>query len=168
MELYVIRHADALPLGEGGVMEDAQRPLSDSGKAQARALAAALQQHGVHLNVVLASPALRAKQTAEEMLARWSTPAPELKECEALALGGRPRKIAKQLRVHASDAVAIVGHQPDLAQFIAWLIGSKKAQIDLAKAGVACIHCDDEPSRGSGILTSLLTPDWLGDGSKRG
>ena len=36
MEIYIIRHADALPLGEGGSTTDADRPLSPTGKTQAR------------------------------------------------------------------------------------------------------------------------------------
>ena len=32
---------------------------------------------------------------------------------------------------------------PHLAEIAAWLIGSKKAQLELAKSGVACLHCGD-------------------------
>lgn len=162
MDLYLIRHADALPLGEGGASEDSDRPLSEAGKAQAHGLATALQRCGVHPALVLCSPALRAKQTAEEMLAKWSGTAPPLKDCEELALGGRARKLANAIRRLGSESMALVGHQPDLCQFAAWLIGSRKAQIDLAKAGVACIRCVDEPSKGGGVLNWLVTPVWFG------
>jgi phosphohistidine phosphatase SixA len=55
-----------------------------------------------------------------------------------------------------------VGHQPDLGEFAAWLIGSKKAQIDIAKAGVAFIHCEKEVTKGGGSLEWLVPPEWLG------
>ena len=44
MRLYVIRHADAAPLGANGVKEDEDRPLTELGHAQCTALAAALQK----------------------------------------------------------------------------------------------------------------------------
>ena len=67
----------------------------------------------------------------------------------ALRLGGRN--------------LAVIGHLPHLAVFAGWLIGSKKAQLDLAKAGVASISCPDEPSKGTGTLRWLVTLEWFTD-----
>jgi hypothetical protein len=50
---------------------------------------------------------------------------------------------------------------PDLADYTGWLIGSKKAQIDLAKAGVAYLTCPDRPRSGKCSLLWLVTPEWL-------
>jgi phosphohistidine phosphatase SixA len=58
------------------------------------------------------------------------------------------------------DAVALVGHMPDLAEFAAWLIGSRKTQLDLDKAGVACIRCQEGLDKGDGMLLWLVTPQW--------
>lgn len=160
MEIYIIRHADALPLGEGGSSRDEERPLSETGKTQSRNLALSLQQHGVVLSHLVTSPLLRARQTAEGMLQAWSAPAPALEECEELAPGGRSKRLAKYLRDLKGDAVGLVGHQPDLGEHVAWLIGSKQAQIDLAKAGVAAVHMAEEPAKGGGVLLWLITPDW--------
>ena len=112
----MIRHADALPLGEGGVMEDSERPLSDVGKAQVKTLAAALQRSGVRLGVLVTSPLLRAKQTAEELVKHWSGPAPSVQECEALAIGGKSKKLTRFLNSLDGNAVGLVGHQPDLCE----------------------------------------------------
>ena len=60
-----------------------------------------------------------------------------------------------------SASVAVVGHQPDLGQLAGWLIGARKAQIDLAKAGVAHIAFDPEPRKGAGTLVWLVTPEWF-------
>jgi phosphohistidine phosphatase len=160
MELYLIRHADAVQMAEG-ITSDAERPLSDAGKTQARALAGALQRRGIHLNMVLTSPLLRARQTAEEMLLHWSEPRPALQPSDELAMDGKLRRVVKEVRELGQESVALVGHQPDLAALAAWLIGSKKAQLDLAKAGVAAIHCDEEPRKGSGVLVWLVTPEWF-------
>jgi len=160
MDLYLIRHADALPLGEAGILEDAERPLSESGKGQAKALAAALNKRGVHLARVLSSPALRAKQTAEQMLAAWPGTSVGLETSDNLAMGFKPRKLARALEDYKDNALALVGHQPDLAEFAAWLIGSRKARLDLAKGGVACINCSNGISKGGGTLEWLVTPAW--------
>lgn len=160
MDLYIIRHAEAQALGEGGIKEDAERPLTEQGHAQCRQLAAALMRHGVRLDRIVTSPLLRARQTTDGLLQDLAVPKPLLHICDHLAPGGKRRKLTRFLRGLDSPSAAIVGHMPDLADYAAWLIGSRKAQIDLAKAGVACIHFDDEPKKAEGTLTWIVTPEW--------
>jgi phosphohistidine phosphatase len=159
VNLYLIRHAEAEPLGAGGVQDDAERPLSREGRTQCAPLARALQQAGVRLDRVVTSPLLRSRQTAEGFLEHWPQPAPPLVVCELLAPGGKRRKLTRFLARLKVEAAA-VGHMPDLAEYAAWLIGSRKAQVELAKAGVACIHFDDEPDKAAGVLHWLVTPAW--------
>jgi phosphohistidine phosphatase len=161
MELYLIRHAEAIPLGEDHIDVDADRPLTAAGLEQAKALATGLQRKGVALQLILTSPLLRARQTAEGMLKAWSGSPPEVEICAALAPGKKPRKLARLLRDGQREPVALIGHEPDLSAWAAWVIGSRKAQLALAKAGVAHLTCSDGPSKGGGTLLQLLTPDWL-------
>jgi phosphohistidine phosphatase len=167
VDIYLIRHADALQLGERGITQDSDRPLSERGLAQAASLAAGLQKRQVTLDLLLTSPLVRARQTAEEMLRHWSGQAPALQACDELGPDVKPRKLAKFLRGVNGSAVGLVGHQPDLGRHAGWLIGSKKAQVDLAKGGVACITFDGEPRKGSGTLVWLVTPLWLEDGASK-
>jgi phosphohistidine phosphatase len=160
MDLYLIRHADALPLTEPGLPQDFERPLSEKGNSQVKWLAGWLQQEAIHLEVVFTSPLVRAQQTAEGLLGEAS-PAPSLRVCEELAPGGKRKALAKILRQWGGQSAALVGHMPDLATFAAWLIGSKNAHLDIAKAGVAVISVEDQPRKGSGTLNLLLTPKWL-------
>src|SRR5262245_42487168 len=161
MDVYLIRHAEAKPLGEDGITEDENRPLTEAGEGQARKLAASLQRQGVHLGALLTSPLVRARQTAEAMLRQWSLPAPELQLCDFLAPGFKPKKLSRFLRDLSADTVGLVGHMPDLGEYAGWLIGSRKAAIDLAKAGTACITCSDGPRKGKGTLIWLVTPEWM-------
>jgi len=163
VDLYLIRHADALPVGEHGITDDADRPMSEQGTSQTRLLAAALNRQGIRLELVLTSPLLRARQTAEGMALHWSGQQPVVRACERLAPGLKAGKLARYLRELSAGAVALVGHQPDLGTLAAWLVGSKKAQIDIAKAGVACISSENEIRKGAGTLTWLVTPQWLED-----
>lgn len=160
MDLYIIRHADAQALGVDGIEVDADRPLTPEGQAQCGPLAAALQRHVVNLERIVTSPLLRARQTAEGLLQELAAPKPGLHICDHLAPGGKRRKLTRFLCGLGAQSVAIVGHMPDLVEYAGWLIGSRKTQIDLAKAGVAYVHFEDEPDKDSGALTWMVTPQW--------
>jgi phosphohistidine phosphatase len=159
MELYLIRHAEAVAVGEGGIIRDADRPLTDAGRTKARTLAAALQKQQVRFDAVISSPLVRAKQTTDEMLAGLGEPKLSPRVFDEIGFEVRPKVIVQYLQELKVESVAIVGHQPGLARFAAWLIGSKKARLDLAKAGLAHIDCH-ELEKGGGTLISLLTPEW--------
>ncbi|MFN4258720.1 MAG: phosphohistidine phosphatase SixA [Gemmataceae bacterium] len=162
MDLYLIRHAEAVDLGEQGIEQDEDRPLTDVGLAQAQLVAKCLQNLNIQLDAVLTSPYLRARQTAETILQYWSEPLPKLVECEDLAIGGKRRKIARVTTKQGGESVALVGHEPDISSLAAWLIGSAKAQIRFAKAGIAYIRCS-LPAKGTGTLMWLVTPAWQGN-----
>jgi phosphohistidine phosphatase len=162
VDLYLVRHAEAAPLGESGVTDDADRFLTSRGQEQARKVAEGLHRHGIHLGAVVSSPLLRARQTAEEMLHSLPQPGPQLQVSEDLAPQGKRKRLRRLLEDLGTDQVALVGHQPDLGELAGWLIGSRKAQVDISKAGIACIHCEDGLGKGKGWLAWLVTPDWLG------
>lgn len=161
MDLYLIRHAHALDLGERGVTTDDDRPLSEKGEAQAVALAKALQQRGIHFDTLCSSPLLRARQTAEILVREWQRTDLEIEFAESLIPEGKPRKIGKTLMRLAGEKIGVVGHMPSMGLLAAWLIGDKEVNIEFAKAGVAHITCGDLPSKGHGSLRWLVTPDWF-------
>jgi phosphohistidine phosphatase len=163
VELYLIRHADALALGERGITDDAERPLSENGAAQSRTVGLGLQRKSVGLDKLVTSPLLRARQTAEGILRVWSPPAPELLVCDDLAPGSKLRKLGRYLRDLGGERVGLVGHMPHIGELAAWLIGSRKAQVDVPKAGVALIRTDDEPRKRAGTLQWLVGPEWFGE-----
>jgi phosphohistidine phosphatase len=144
VNLFLIRHAEALPRAENGV-PDEERPLTDKGRAQARRVAEALHKQGIQLDVLVTSPLVRAQQTAEE-----------------LAPGVRHKKLARWLLGAGEENVALVGHEPDLSDFIGWLIGSKRARIVLRKGSVAAVTCESDPVKGGATLAWLVTQRWLG------
>lgn len=162
MDLYLIRHADALPLDAANTSSDAERPLSVTGQEQARAVAEGLRRRGVRLNYLLTSPLVRAQQTAEGILRHWGEDGvPELRVCEDLAPDGKRKRLTRFLSRLNGEAVAVVGHQPDLGEYGGWLLGHRKKPLDLAKAGVALVRCEDGPGKGRGTLVWMVTPDWL-------
>jgi phosphohistidine phosphatase len=161
MDLYIIRHAEAVALGDNGIRTDTERPLTALGRAQAKALAVALQEHDVQLDKLYTSPLVRARETAAGIVENWNGTAPAVDTCDVLAPGGKAKKLASFLRDADAHAIGLVGHQPDLAEHLAWLIGSKKANINLEKAGIAALRCG-EPRKGGAMLLWLVTPEWFG------
>jgi phosphohistidine phosphatase len=163
MDLYLIRHADAAPYAEGGG-GDAERPLTEKGHAQARLVAAGLQQRGVRLATLITSPLLRARQTAEDLRQQGASPQPTLEVREELTPGHKRRRLTRYLLQLDAESVGLVGHNPELSQLVGWLIGDRKVGIDLAKAGVACIRFPEKAGKGLGTLVWLVTPEWFQDG----
>jgi phosphohistidine phosphatase len=160
MNFCLIRHADAVPPDPALHASDADRPLTELGRKQCKALAATLKRGGIVLGTIVTSPYLRARQTTEELLKYWPEPLPEVLTCEHLAPDSKEKKLNRYLRTLETATVTLVGHLPDLAAYAGWLIGSKKAQLNFAKAGVAWIESETGPAKGAGVLTWLLTPEW--------
>ena len=65
MNLYIIRHAIAVDEGTPEYEDDSQRPLTDKGKKKMRQIAKGLRALGVEFDLILSSPYVRAKETAE-------------------------------------------------------------------------------------------------------
>jgi phosphohistidine phosphatase len=162
MDLYLIRHAEAADR-ETWEGSDEERPLTDEGHEQAKLVAAGLKRQGVTLDAVVASPLVRAQETAKGLLDHWGKPAPEFHTSAELSPGGRPKKLTRFLGELNAELVGLVGHMPDLEELAGWLIGSRKVHIDLAKAGVALIRCPDGVGKGTGQLVWMVTPEWLAE-----
>lgn len=160
MQLFLIRHADALPLDE--TMDgDEARPLSEEGHQQIGRLASAFRRLDARPDILLSSPLVRARQTAELLAGRLGRHEQAVEETAHLAPGGSQRRLLKLLRKLGAGQAALVGHEPDLGRLAARLVGGKRARIEFAKGGIACIACDDPPRRGAGVLLWMLTPMWM-------
>lgn len=114
MLLFLVRHAHAEP-GE----PDELRQLSARGRDEARALGARLAAHPTPPELVLASPLLRAQQTAEAMADVLLV---EARVDERLAPGAKADGI-RELVAGIDGPVAAVGHQPDCSEIALELAG---------------------------------------------
>lgn len=114
MLVFLIRHAHA-NAGE----PDEARPLSGRGHEEARTLANALSRHDEPPVLVLTSPLLRARQTAEEIAHATSA---ELRVEPALAPGTTLATLHETIG-DETRAVAAVCHQPDCSEIAAAVTG---------------------------------------------
>ena len=122
--LWLLRHGDA---EEGS--PDAERPLTDKGREQARAAGAALKSIGVELDACLTSPKVRAAETARLACEQVGDVEPQLEP----KLAGGPFD-AEALAAGLGDDVLLVGHDPDFSAAVHSLTG---AQVRLKKGGLA-------------------------------
>lgn len=114
MRLFVVRHAEAAP-GD----PDELRPLTDAGRAAARALGDRLADHG--LDAVLSSPLLRARETAEAI----ARPAGLVAEPDERLAPGADAEAVREAVAGRGDTVVTVGHQPDCSEIVLALSGER-------------------------------------------
>jgi phosphohistidine phosphatase len=162
MKLYLVRHAIAVAREAPAVLEDRERPLTAEGVRKMRRVVKGLAKIGVMVDEIWTSPLVRAAQTAD-LLAEGLGLASRPHVVRWLEPGGDLLRLSDKLAEKAQlAAIALVGHEPDLGTFAAYLTsGVRDAGIELKKGGVACIELDHVRSPIGGRLCWLLTPRQL-------
>jgi phosphohistidine phosphatase len=158
-ELYLVRHAIAAERGEEWP-DDTKRPLTERGIARFKEGVAALAVLDAAIDEIFSSPLVRAKQTAE-LLAAGVTGKPSLKVLDALAPDHTATVVMSQLAKAAKRRrIALVGHEPDLGELAAHLLGAQRA-IPFKKGGMCRIDVETLTSRRAGSLIWFATPRML-------
>ena len=159
VELYLIRHGLAAQRGDS-YPDDTKRPLTPRGIERLQQEAEGLVELDVTFDVILTSPLVRTRQTAE-IIAGAFDPHPHLVNVEALAPGGSHQAVLADLEKHARrNRIAIVGHEPEIGELAARLIGTGHP-IEFKKGAICRIDVDTLPPSGPGALRWLLTPKIL-------
>lgn len=168
-ELLLLRHGIAEERVDG--LDDAQRSLTPEGRERTRAQLQRLTQLGLDCDLVLSSPLVRARQTAE--LAVAAGLAAELELAAALAPLADPLPLLERWLGPVSPRpawrrLALVGHEPDLSTLAALLIGVPMAlaprALQLKKAGAVLLQWPSPPPAdllGSARMELLLPPRVL-------
>jgi phosphohistidine phosphatase SixA len=158
IELGILRHADAGdPYAWTG--DDALRPLSRKGRRQAERLGAFLRSVGYTPGLLITSPKLRARETADLVAEPFGV---EVVVDDRLAIGfGLAELSASLAAVGLPQRPIIVGHDPDFSMLLADLCGG--AEVPLRKGTYARVDLD-EIAAGAGTLRWLIPPDLLKGG----
>jgi len=163
MRVLIIRHgrAEDRPSSPGALKHDAARRLTPSGRKDMRQVARGLHRIAPAIDVLAASPLVRAGETAE-IVGRVFDGAEPI-ELQALAPGGAPKALLKWLAQQPSDAtVALVGHEPDLSRLAGLLLaGRGESFLDLKKGAACLVEFDGRPKPGAGRLLWALAPGQL-------
>ena len=160
--LYVMRHGLAVARGSVRFSDDAQRPLEPDGKEKMREIAEGLKRAGFEVDWIVSSPLVRAVETAEVIAESLDSSTP-VDVCEAMRPGGSPEEVIAFLAKHPSRTrVLVVGHEPDLSELAARLIGAgSHANLGFKKGGCCLISFDEFPPKRPGQLVWWLTPRLL-------
>ncbi len=159
LELYLIRHGVA---GERGKEwpDDSKRPLTPDGVARLRKAARGLNRLGVTFDQIVTSPFVRARQTADVFSEELKSK-PPITPSDALAPAGTPAAVIQEVTKHVRKArVALVGHEPNLGELAAQLLGARNP-LEFKKGGICRIDFDMLPPKGGGMLRWFATPKML-------
>jgi phosphohistidine phosphatase len=159
LELYLIRHGLAAERGKDWP-DDSKRPLTPDGVARLRKSARGLNVMGIGFDQIVTSPLVRTRQTAD-VFSEELEDHPPIATSDALAPAGSPASVIQEITRHARKArVALVGHEPNLGELAAQLIGARMP-LEFKKGGICRIDFDMLPPKGSGMLRWFLTPKML-------
>jgi phosphohistidine phosphatase len=160
MLLYIVRHAPAGQHGDPRYPNDSLRPLTSKGKRRFERLVKRLVEHGLAPSLVVTSPLVRCRQTAEVLVARPQGE-PKLLERDELAPGASWTDMIGWTNLEGDSEVAWVGHAPDVDRMTAELIGSADANLSFAKGAIAAIRFADAIAPGEGELCGFVKPKLI-------
>ena len=160
MLLFILRHGEAEAGSPGG--NDADRRLTPKGAQTLRRALTRAATAGVKPEMVLASPYLRARESAEIAREIFGLAEPVLPS-NALVPDSHPEAVWDEIRVHAgASQLLLVGHNPLLSYLLTVLLGAGEYSIDLKTAGLACVDVGSVGAQLRGRLVWLLTPEVCG------
>ena len=159
MEICLVRHAIAVERGAPGYEADALRPLTPKGRDRMREAARGLSTL-VTPQLILTSPLVRARQTAEILAAAYRLSPP--KEVEALATGDDAALLDELAEIGGSN-VMLVGHEPHISGTLSLLLtgDSSRISVDYKKGAAALLTCSGEPQPGNCWLEWFIPPATL-------
>ena len=158
-DLYIVRHAIAAERGEDWP-DDNKRPLTERGIGRFKESVGGLKALDAVIDEIFSSPLVRARQTAD-LLAAGVEGRPPVKLLDALAPGQPSAAVMAQLaKVAKHRRIALVGHEPDLGELAAHLIGGRRP-LPFKKGGICRIDVAGVSSKVVGTLVWFVTPKIL-------
>jgi phosphohistidine phosphatase len=163
MKLYFVRHGLAGQFGDYD--NDNERPLTEEGKRKTAKVAQRLGELEVKFDLILTSPLVRALQTAEILQKEGLTS--KIEKHLPLSPNGNIQEWVKWWQESpyqkSENAIAMVGHEPDLGYWAEMLIWGKfQGKLAVKKAGVIGLEVpNQENPLGKCELFLLTAPKWF-------
>ncbi|WP_419807100.1 SixA phosphatase family protein [Terriglobus sp.] len=166
MNLYVLRHASAGTRRANPAL-DVRRPLDKSGKRDCLLLGNTLSSMNVSFDLIVSSPLKRSLQTAS-LVGTETGYEQKILLSDALAPQATFAQFQKMLaECSGYDSLLVVGHSPNLVQFLGLLLQPaataqdcerRPAAVRLRKGAIARLSLD----RGAAMLQWMLDPRVVG------
>jgi len=111
------------------------------------------------LQLILTSPLIRAQQTAEILQAAF--PEARLRRSALLAPGSDPAALLKSL-AKLPEPLALVGHEPDLSQWVGYVTtGASRSLVHMKKGSVCRLDMPQPAAAGEAAIAWLMTQKQL-------
>ena len=162
MRIYLIRHSNAVDPGTPGYEDDDQRPLTEKGRDKMNRIASALKTLRVKPDLIVSSPYVRARQTAE-ILAKVLKYKRELTLSDALVPMGDAEQVVGEINEkYEVDELILVSHEPCISGLIGALTANNpELSINIKNGGVCCLSTDNLRMERRAVLEWLLPPKIL-------
>lgn len=158
MELYIVRHGIAIDREDANSPAEADRYLTEEGVQKTKQVAKALAAQGLHADLMVSSPYVRAMQTAEIFATALKYAKQKILKTETLLPGAEPAAFFRELaRQKQASAVFSFGHAPNVDELVAAALGANRQITSMKKSGVALVELK-RISPPSGQLLWLATP----------
>ena len=146
--VLVIRHAEAEEpahaLIEG--RSDTHRELTKDGRRKMRAGARGLARVVEHIDHLVSSPLIRAVQTADVLAEEFAHA--KRQQHTGLSPGFSQPALMGWIARH-KGTLALVGHEPDLSQWIGYMVtGEPRGLVLMKKGACCCLEMPDSPLAG--------------------
>lgn len=163
MQLLIVRHAiaeDQERFARTGRSDD-ERPLTRGGRRRMARGARGLRRTLPSIDLLAASPLVRAAQTAAIVADAYGELARA--EVEELRPTARYKDLLRWLRERSNaDVIAVVGHEPHLSGLATLLLTGKSDSVLELKKGAACLlRFDGDVGPGKAALRWALAPAQL-------
>jgi len=163
MNLYLMRHAIAAE--PDGNMDDSQRPLTEKGRKKLAAVASHLVKIGLSFDLILTSPYLRARQTAEVMAEALKIKSNLVVETQNITPYGSAGNLIEEINAGKPvEHLLIVSHEPFISELIGMLVaGNPGLSINIKKASLCNLSVQTLSHGRCATLEWLLTPGLIAE-----
>ena len=163
MNIFILRHGIAVEPGSPGFEKDSARPLIPRGERRLRSASEAMKKLELSFDLILSSPFVRAKQTAE-IIASELKLKKRVEFFGGLVPGGNSKALIYALNElkPSPENVLLVGHEPSLSRLISLLVsGGADATIEMKKGGLCKLEVGELRFGQCARLAWLLTPSQM-------
>jgi phosphohistidine phosphatase len=162
MNIHLLRHGIAAPLAEENDFRDEKRRLTPEGELKLRRAAQGLKLLQVSFDLIVSSPLIRAKETAE-IVAEVIKYKPAIDIWDELEPEGTAESVCSRLRPHLEKgSLLLVGHQPSIGVLASYLLtGSSSRSLPFKKGSIFSLEMTELPPASIGNLNWMLSSRML-------
>jgi len=160
MLLYLMRHGLAEEPTPNG--DDGARRLTPAGVDKIRKAAGGLRSAGFAIEMILSSPIMRARETAELVAREFERLKPRI--VPELTTGASPAGALEALaKLQLPESVMAIGHEPTLSRLASLMLSGSSESIDLKlkPGGVIALEFGDRIGKGAAKLRWMMTQRQL-------